>query len=202
MGHHGCVQERGDDCGYAAIGRCQSYPDIEHIVNDDDSRDVTLLIVNAHRLRLAQVVSELDRGIYDAMNNGLRLATDDVVRFVNSDDYYTHDAAIETIARAFAQRGSTPSSPTPGSSTRIDRPRSSVVIRHAISTQAVSPGDGCLRTLHSIFGEPSMNDMESSGPTSASLVISSSLRTCSGTMTSAIDTFSKSSSPCGPEGSA
>lgn len=83
----------------------QSYPNIEHIVIDGASRDRTLSIVDAHRSLLAQVISEPDRGIYDAMNKGLRLATGDVVGFLNSDDYYTHDTAIETIARAFAQPG-------------------------------------------------------------------------------------------------
>lgn len=83
----------------------QSYPDIEHIVIDGASRDGTMAIVDEYRSRLAQVVSEPDRGIYDAMNKGLRLATGDIVGFLNSDDYYAHDAAIDTVARAFAQPG-------------------------------------------------------------------------------------------------
>lgn len=83
----------------------QSYRDIEHIVIDGASRDGTLSIIDAHRSQLAQAVSEPDRGIYDAMNKGLRLATGDVVGFLNSDDYYAHDTAIETIVRAFAQPG-------------------------------------------------------------------------------------------------
>ncbi len=80
----------------------QSHPDIEHIVIDGASRDGTMAVVEPYRPRLAHVVSEPDRGIYDAMNKGLRLATGDIVGFLNSDDYYAHERVIETVTRAFS----------------------------------------------------------------------------------------------------
>ncbi len=80
----------------------QSHPDIEHIVIDGASSDGTMAIVEQYRSRLTHVISESDRGIYDAMNKGLRLATGDIIGFLNSDDYYAHDRVIETVTRAFS----------------------------------------------------------------------------------------------------
>src|SRR5262249_14715199 len=59
----------------------QTHPDIEHIVVDGASGDGTVSIVNAHRRPWRRVISEADRGIYDAMNKGLDLATGDYVGF-------------------------------------------------------------------------------------------------------------------------
>ena len=78
----------------------QSHPDIEHIVIDGGSRDATADIVRAHGSRIAHFVSEPDRGIYDAMNKGLALATGEVVGFLNSDDVYAHADVLASIAQA------------------------------------------------------------------------------------------------------
>lgn len=78
----------------------QSYADTEHLIIDGASTDGTLSIIEANRgsgdLR---VVSERDRGIYDAMNKGVRLATGDVVGFLNSDDFYASPSALAEVAR-------------------------------------------------------------------------------------------------------
>jgi glycosyltransferase len=81
---------------------CQTHADIEHIVIDGGSRDATLALVAEHGRHVARVVSEPDKGIYDAMNKGLRLATGEFVGFLNSDDVFGSDASLERIALAGA----------------------------------------------------------------------------------------------------
>jgi glycosyltransferase involved in cell wall biosynthesis len=81
--------------------RGQDHPDIEHILVDGASSDGTLEIVNGFP-HVAKWISEKDKGIYDAMNKGIRLATGDVIGILNSDDIYTHPSVLSTVARAFA----------------------------------------------------------------------------------------------------
>lgn len=84
----------------------QQHDDFEHIVIDGASRDATAEVVqrNAHpRLRW---VSEPDKGIYDAMNKGIRLATGDLIGFLNADDFYARTDALSLISGAGAVRGS------------------------------------------------------------------------------------------------
>ena len=64
----------------------QDYPAIEYIIIDGKSKDSTIQIVNEYRDRIAVVISEPDKGLYDAMNKGLRLATGDYVLYINSGD--------------------------------------------------------------------------------------------------------------------
>ena len=77
----------------------QVHPDVEHIVVDGGSTDETCALVRRHGSRVAAVVSEPDKGIYDAMNKGLALATGDVVGFLNSDDAYAHDGVLVRVAQ-------------------------------------------------------------------------------------------------------
>jgi glycosyltransferase involved in cell wall biosynthesis len=79
----------------------QDYPDIEHIVIDGASKDGTVALVRAHTGHVVRVVSEPDKGIYDAMNKGLALATGDVVGFLNADDMYEGTDAVTRIAAGF-----------------------------------------------------------------------------------------------------
>ncbi len=81
----------------------QTFRDIEHIIIDGGSTDGTLSIIEKHRDRIAQVVSEPDKGIYDAINKGLRLATGDVIGILNSDDVLADATTIETIVRNMQQ---------------------------------------------------------------------------------------------------
>lgn len=76
----------------------QSYRDVEHIVIDGFSTDSTPAIIEHHRNKLAHVVSEPDRGVYDAMNKGLALASGDVVGFLNADDVYIDSEVLAKIA--------------------------------------------------------------------------------------------------------
>ena len=79
----------------------QTYEDIEHILIDGASKDATLSVAKAHGAHLAKCISEPDRGIYDAMNKGIAMATGDVIGFLNADDFYASRDAVKTIAAAF-----------------------------------------------------------------------------------------------------
>ncbi len=79
----------------------QKYPDIEYIVIDGGSTDGTLSILETNSDRIDHIVSESDKGIYDAMNKGLALATGDVIGILNSDDFYPHANVINEVVSAF-----------------------------------------------------------------------------------------------------
>lgn len=74
----------------------QHYPDIEHIIVDGGSADETLRIVDEFP-HVSRVISEEDRGIYDAMNKGISLATGDIIGILNSDDFYTGPDVISSV---------------------------------------------------------------------------------------------------------
>lgn len=78
----------------------QTYPDIEYIVIDGGSTDKTLEIIKKYKEKIACVISEKDEGIYDAMNKGIRMATGDVISFLNSDDWY-EQGVFEKLAYYF-----------------------------------------------------------------------------------------------------
>lgn len=78
----------------------QTWPGIEHIIVDGGSSDETLGIVASYP-HLAKVVSEPDRGIYDAMNKGIGLADGEIVGILNSDDFYADERVIAEISACF-----------------------------------------------------------------------------------------------------
>jgi glycosyltransferase involved in cell wall biosynthesis len=83
----------------------QNYPDVEYLVIDGQSTDGTLRIVEEFRPRIARIVSESDRGIYDAMNKGIRLATGDIVAILNSDDVFADPGVVRDVVDAFERTG-------------------------------------------------------------------------------------------------
>lgn len=76
----------------------QTYPHIEHILIDGASKDHTMEIAHVHGAHLAKVISEPDKGLYDAMNKGIRLATGDYVCFLNAGDKLHAADTIEKMA--------------------------------------------------------------------------------------------------------
>ncbi len=76
----------------------QTHPDIEHIVVDGASTDGTLAVVARQGGHVARLISEPDKGIYDAMNKGLRVATGDVIGLLNADDVYADDGVLARVA--------------------------------------------------------------------------------------------------------
>ncbi len=76
----------------------QSYKNLEHIFIDGGSTDGTLSLINTYSRREPELVSERDRGIYDAMNKGLNKASGEIIAFLNSDDIYANENVIKKIA--------------------------------------------------------------------------------------------------------
>jgi len=76
----------------------QSYKNIEYIVVDGNSNDGTLELLKKHQDTISQWVSEPDKGLYDAMNKGIAMATGDVIGILNSDDTFYSKTVIEQIA--------------------------------------------------------------------------------------------------------
>lgn len=79
----------------------QSYRNIEHIIIDGASKDKTLDIINSLPNRVEKIVSEPDKGIYDAMNKGIKSATGDIIGILNSDDFFNTPDVITEIAAEF-----------------------------------------------------------------------------------------------------
>ena len=84
--------------------RKQTFLNIEHIVVDGKSTDATLSIIHKHRNHIAKWISETDRGIYDAINKGIEMATGDIVGVLNSDDMLDSANVIEEIVKAFENK--------------------------------------------------------------------------------------------------
>lgn len=76
----------------------QNYKDFEHLIIDGGSKDGTLDIIRAWTRHSFRLVSEPDEGIYDAMNKGIKLATGDVVAFLNADDFYKDADVLARVA--------------------------------------------------------------------------------------------------------
>jgi glycosyltransferase len=94
------------------IGDCiksvlaQTYPDIEQIIIDGGSTDGTLEVIRrlaSNGSRITKFISGPDKGIYDALNKGIRLATGDVIGFLHADDIYADASVIGKVASAMGQ---------------------------------------------------------------------------------------------------
>jgi glycosyltransferase involved in cell wall biosynthesis len=75
----------------------QTCQDFEYIIIDGKSKDGTLTIAEKYRARVDLLVSEPDKGLYDAMNKGQRMATGDFVWFVNAGDEINDPSVVEKI---------------------------------------------------------------------------------------------------------
>ncbi|MFZ2284911.1 MAG: glycosyltransferase family 2 protein [Lutibacter sp.] len=77
----------------------QTYKNIEYIVVDGDSKDDTIAIIKKHEGLIAKWVSEPDKGLYDAMNKGVALATGEIIGILNSDDTFYNNTVLEEVAK-------------------------------------------------------------------------------------------------------
>ena len=78
------------------------YINAEHIVIDGGSDDVTPSIIESHRDKLSKVVSEPDKGIYDALNKGISRSESKIVGILHADDLFADQSVIEHVLDAFA----------------------------------------------------------------------------------------------------
>lgn len=83
----------------------QSYHDIEYIVVDGASTDSTLEIIKNTCSRVSTIISEPDKGIYDALNKGIKASSGDIIGFLHSDDLFAYDDAIKDLVEAFQLTG-------------------------------------------------------------------------------------------------
>lgn len=82
----------------------QTYSNIEYIVVDGASTDGTVEIVQSYGDKISKFISEKDKGLYDAMNKGIKLATGYIVGILNSDDFYIDEFVIEKIVQEFKEK--------------------------------------------------------------------------------------------------
>jgi len=79
----------------------QSYEDIEHIIVDGNSKDNTIDICKSYS-HISKILSEPDKGVYDAFNKGIKLATGEIIGFLNADDVFYSEKAVEDLVNAFS----------------------------------------------------------------------------------------------------
>jgi glycosyltransferase involved in cell wall biosynthesis len=82
----------------------QNYKDLEYIIVDGCSTDETLNIISKYKSSIAKVISEKDKGLYDAMNKGIAMASGDIIGILHSDDFYIHDKVIENYVNVFLEK--------------------------------------------------------------------------------------------------
>ncbi len=78
----------------------QTYKNVEYIIVDGASTDETLNIVNQYRDHIHTLISEPDKGLYDAMNKGLSVATGDYVCFLNAGDELHEDDTLQLMVHS------------------------------------------------------------------------------------------------------
>jgi len=84
----------------------QTFKDIDYIIIDGNSKDNTMAIVKEFEPKFEgrlRWVSEKDKGIYDAMNKGVRMAQGDIVGILNSDDFFASNDVLEKVNAAFTE---------------------------------------------------------------------------------------------------
>ena len=78
----------------------QKYKNYEHIIIDGKSTDKTINIINKHKNKIKYFISEKDKGLYDAMNKGIKKSNGDIIGILNSDDIY-YKKTLEIVNKYF-----------------------------------------------------------------------------------------------------
>ena len=81
--------------------RSQKDVETEQIIVDGASSDGTLNILKKYESGFSAFISEADKGIYDAINKGIQLATGDIIGILNADDYYASPDILAKVSSVF-----------------------------------------------------------------------------------------------------
>lgn len=81
----------------------QTYNNIQYIIIDGGSTDNTLNIIEKYKDKIDIFISERDNGMYDAINKGLKMATGQLVAYINSDDLYNDENVLSNIVDFFEE---------------------------------------------------------------------------------------------------
>lgn len=106
----------------------QTYRDFEYLLIDGGSKDDTVAKAKASGITFAHIVSEPDKGLYDAMNKGIALATGDYLCFLNAGDSFFAPDTLQTIAAAADREESLPDV-LYGETAEVDKERKFVRMR-------------------------------------------------------------------------
>ena len=123
----------------------QDYKDIEHIIVDGVSKDDTLKIISEYP-SVSKVISEPDKGIYDAMNKGIRAATGDIIGILNSDDFYFDTHVISSIVDVFQKNENVQS--VYGDLIYVDATDTNKIVRYW------KPGKASINKIYHYFWQP------------------------------------------------
>lgn len=79
----------------------QTHKDLEYILVDGGSSDNTVQIIEKYKDKISKYISEKDKGLYDALNKGIGMATGEVIGILHSDDFYVHNRVLENYVNVF-----------------------------------------------------------------------------------------------------
>ena len=82
----------------------QTYKNIEYIIVDGKSKDHTLNIANKYKEHIYQIISEPDKGLYDAMNKGIQMATGDYLCFLNAGDKLHDNVTLQKMVQTLKDK--------------------------------------------------------------------------------------------------
>ena len=82
----------------------QNFKNFEYIIIDGNSTDQTIDIINHYKSRISKIISENDKGIYDAINKGINLANGEIISILHADDKFSNNDVLDNIIRLFEKR--------------------------------------------------------------------------------------------------
>lgn len=95
---YNCISVIGDCIKSVKI---QTHQDIEHLIIDGSSSDGTLKLLKKNENNFSKILSEPDKGIYDALNKGISLSSGDVIGILHSDDIFADKKVLESVSKIF-----------------------------------------------------------------------------------------------------
>jgi len=83
----------------------QNHKDVEYIIVDGNSKDNTVQIIRKFEDKISKWISEPDKGMFDALNKGISMATGDVIGMLHTDDFYPNEDVLSAVSDAFEKHG-------------------------------------------------------------------------------------------------